>query len=218
MSHTTSRTAVAFLTAFAVVALPGVSLAHGNDHHEIKISTAATMQRPEKNDNNNGDIQFRGLGAVGMFYKGTVSTTTPTGFMVTGKDKIVVTVNTANAKLIRIPNTTIALADIKVNDTVWVTGPRTGGVISANVVYVLAANVSPAKVKGTVSTITGNTLTLQTKNNKTITVTTTNDTLIIKADKTTGTTTDIHVGSAVTLWGLLDKVTHFFSALKIKIK
>jgi hypothetical protein len=82
----------------------------------------------------------------------------------------------------------------------------------------MSENVRPGKAKGTVTAVSGNTITLQTKNDKTITVNTTAETDVVKADGTTGTTTDIQVGSKLKIWGLWDKITNILSALRIHIR
>lgn len=220
MRTKTSASIVVAALALAVV-LPGMASAHDKGRAEVKASAKADVDIHEKGirifEHKNKDRGF-GTDSLNLFYKGTVTAVSSTGFTMKDKNGVSTTVNTAGAAYIRVPRTPITLSDIRVNDSVWVTGTKSGTAISASVVYAMSENVRPAVGKGTVAAISGSTLTLQTKNNATVTVQTTVDTQVLKQDGTAGATTDVQVGSKVKLWGLWDKVASVFSALKIKIK
>ena len=160
-----------------------------------------------------------GMGLPGLFYRGTVTATSGTGFSFKNKKGIVYTVTTASAKIVQIPNTVINLSGIGVNDTVAISGNLAGSTIDASVVFVSKANQVPAKAKGAVTAVNGSTVTLQTKNNKSVTVNTSASTNVVKADGTTGTVTaDVVVGAKVKASGLWDTILHTLSAWNIILK
>ncbi len=216
--------AIAAVAVLATVFTPALASAHGkgrggdDDLRERRGKIAATNDLGVQIFEGAKDGKDLSLGGLGIFYKGTVTAVSGNGFMVKSESAGSVTVDTASAKLIRVPRTPMVLADVKVYDRVWVTGTKTGTNIAASVVYVMSENVRPAAAKGTVTAVSNNTVTVQTKNDKTITVQTTADTAVQKADGSAGTTADVQVGATVKLRGLWDKVTNVFSALKIKIK
>lgn len=215
------------IAAIATIALPSFAYARGSDHKEDNEATHREDRSSHRANINDLGVQIFGDAnghnkmsndVLGLFYKGMVTAVSGTGFTVLTNNNVTLTVDTTNAKLIRIPKTVITLTDIKVNDKVWISGLKTNTTVSAYVVFDMPENVSRAKAKGTVTAVNGNTVTVQTKNDKTITVTTDADTQVVKADGTTGTSTDVVVGSKVKLWGLWNKVTSIFDALRIKIK
>ena len=216
------------VAAIATMAMPGLAFAsNGKDKDDDR-----NEQKQERRENNRehrseqtNDLGVRvfedrglHLGIPGLFYKGKVTAVSSTGFTMIIRDNSSLTVDASSAKIIRVPRTVIGLADIKVNDSVWVTGTKVNSTITASVIYNMSENVRPAKTKGNVTAVNGNTITVQTKNDKTITVNTTGDTSVVKQDGTLGTTGDVQVGSSLKLWGLWDKVANLFSALRIKIK
>ncbi len=216
----------ALLAAALVVALtvPGLASAHGNDRKDDKGWGRGKNMKQERRTSevnefgvrvwNDGAIQLPG----GIFHKGAVTATSSTGF--TFKEGTTTyTVTTSSAKLVQLPHTVIGLSNIAVNDSVSVTGTVTGSTIDASVVFVTKANVKPATTKGTVTAVSGNTVTVQTKDNKTVTVNTDSNTQVVKKDGTTGTVAaDVTTNSKVKLFGLWDGVLHVFNAIKIKIK
>ncbi len=160
-----------------------------------------------------------GMDMPSLFYKGTVTAISGTGFSFKNKKGTVYTVTTGSAKIVQIPNTVISLSGIGINDTVAMSGNLTGSTLDASVVFVTKANQVPAKTKGTVTAVNGSTVTLQTKHNKTVTVNTNASTNVIKSDGTTGTVaTDVVVGAKVKASGLWDTILHTLSAWNITLK
>lgn len=200
------------VAAITTMAMPVMALAHDDDRNETR-SREVNESRHDIDDD-----KGLHLGIPGIFYKGNVTAVSSTGFTMNTRENTSLTVEAGSAKIIRVPRTVITLTDIKVNDKVWVTGTKTGSTVAASVIYTMSENVRPGKAKGTVTAVSGNTITLQTKNDKTITVNTTAETDVVKADGTTGTTTDIQVGSKLKIWGLWDKITNILSALRIHIR
>lgn len=214
------------ITAIATMAMPGLAFASNDrdddrgDQRQERREDRKEHRSDQTNDLGVRVFEDRGLhlGVPGLFYKGTVTAVSSTGFTIVSRDNSSLTVDASSAKIIRVPRTVISLADLKVNDTVWITGTKVNSTITASIVYAMSENIRPAKAKGTVIAVSGNTITVQTKNDKTITVNTTGDTNVVTQDGTAGTTADIQVGSKLKLWGLWDKVANLFSALRIKIK
>ncbi len=197
--------------AIITMLIPAATSAHFDSEMENKVN--AQVHNEEHGEN-------RGLYLghfMKMFTKGTVSSVSATGFTIKAKDDTTLAVNTASAKLVRLPRTTIALTDIKAGDRVWVQGTRSGDTITSTVVYDLSADVKPAMKKGEVTAVNGNTVTLQTKDGNTATVTTDSNTEV-KKDGQAGTTSDITVGSKVHVVGLWNKITNLFTAVLIKLK
>jgi hypothetical protein len=226
MSNNKKFTRFIAIAAIATIAIPGLAFAHNDDDKGKKEDRQERQEhRNDKRAEQTNEFGVRvfednglHLGVSGLFYRGTVTAVSATGFTLKTKDNASLTVDASSAKIIRMPRTAILLTDIKVNDSVWITGTKVNGGITASVVYAMSENIKPAKANGTVTAVSGNTVTLQTKNDKTVTVTTTPDTNIVKADGTVGVNTDILVGSKLKIWGLWDKLTNILSALRIKIK
>lgn len=220
MKHMRTRTAfvVAAVSIVTALALPGMALAHGKDgakgQHREHASKSVNSFGIRVQDN-----ARVGMGLWGLSYEGIVTAVSATGFTVQTPHASTYTVNTANAKIVRLPNTTIALSDVAVNDRVSITGTLSGSTINASVVFDLKPNVKPAVGKGTITAVNGSTLTVQTKNNTSVTVNTDANTQVVKKDGTTGTVAaDATTGAKVKLSGLWDGVLNVFNALKIKIK
>lgn len=127
------------------------------------------------------------------------------------------TIDVSEAKLIRIPNTAIALSEVSEGDKVWVHGELDGNVFVAKVVYDIAAGVQPAVKKGTVTAVNGDEVTIATKHNRQVTVNTSSNTKVIQ-DGEAIPASEIEIGSKVKVFGLLNKITDFFSAIFIKMK
>ena len=210
--------AVAMVCLMAGVVAPHAVFARGNDSKRDAAESGKKTGLRISDDSKHDDDDSRRGGVPGFFYKGAVTAVSTTGFTMTDSAKMASVVDTTTAKLVRVPRATIALADIKVGDSVWITGTKTGTNISASVVYVMAATVKPAKAKGTVTAVSGSTVTVQTKQGTAVTVQTTADTQVQKADGTTGAVSDVQVGSKVKARGLWDSVTSVLSALKIRIR
>ncbi len=216
------RTRTIFMAAtasiVAVLALPGMALAHSKGE-----SKGQHRENGSKTVNSFGvrvqDDSRLGVGLWGLSYGGTVSAVSTTGFTLQTPRNSAYTVNTANAKIVRLPHTTIGLSDIAVNDKVSVTGTVNGSTIDASVVFDLKPNLKPAVGKGTITAVNGTTLTVQTKNNTSVTVNADANTQVVKKDGTTGTVAaDATTGVKVKISGLWDSVLNVFNALKIKIK
>lgn len=163
--------------------------------------------------------QFKNRGFFpNMFYNGTVTAVSSTGFTIETKDDTQFVVDADSAKIIQIPRTVVALGDIDVGDTVHITGTKTSDDgINATVVYVMPANLSPAMAKGTVTAVTDDTITVQTGDDTSITVNTNSDTQITNSDHEDVDQGDIEVGMKAKLVGFWDSVLNVFNAIKIKL-
>ena len=201
--------------AITVLAVPVSAYAKGHDD----MGMHKGMEKHSSSLNEFG-VQVRGgTGFPGLFYSGTVTATSGTGFTFKNKKGTIYTVTTSSAKIVQVPNAVISLSGIGVNDTVTLSGNLAGNTIDASVVFVTKANQVPAKAKGTVTAVNGSTVTLQTKNNKSVTVNTSASTNVVKADGTSGTVVaDVVVGAKVKASGLWDTILHTLSAWNIMLK
>lgn len=154
-----------------------------------------------------------------LFYSGKVTSVSDNSFVIESKNNQSFTVQAASATIIQIPRTEIDLNDIKVGDTVNVTGTKSGVVITASVVYTLSQNLKPAMAKGTVTAKTADTLTVQSSTGGTtpFTVNVDGDTKIVNADHTEATLADVNTDSEIKVVGFWDNVLNVFNAIKIKL-
>lgn len=150
--------------------------------------------------------------------KGAIITKTANGFTVKGRKDVVYTVDTTSATIIKIPNTTIALADLMVGDFVSVLGTKTDTNISAVRVFLIPENLRKAEAKGTVTAVSGNDVTIQTKKGKTVTVKVDSSTQILGDHHEPATLSDIIVGSKLKVKGTWDSILNILNAVRIKIK
>lgn len=156
---------------------------------------------------------------------GKVATVGSTSFTMTNKDGVVFTVNVNSDTKIKnvIGTDNLTLANIVVNDNVWVSGKKdeNSSTVQAKNILVTPANTHPAKARGTVTAVAGDTVTLQTNNFgvvSSVTVKTTSDTQVTTADGSVGSTSDVTVGSKVKVRGLWDEIVNVLSAVKIRLK
>lgn len=211
-----------FTVAAAIISMliPAATSAHFGSEVEGKVNlNVNTSARAE--DRHDGDHENRGLFLghfMKQFTKGTVASVTTNSFVIkTGDDNTATVKVSGTTKLIRLPRTNIAMADIKVGDRVWVQGTRSGDTITATTVYDLSADVKPALRKGEVTAVNGSTITLQTKNGDITTVATDSNTQV-KHDGEAAAMADVKVGSDVKIFGLWNKITNLFTAVMIKLK
>lgn len=222
-------TLVAVFTIMAI-ATPAFALAsngdskRGEDRKGVRSEQSSERtnqfgvhENENEDESKHGDHDNHGL-MLGMMYKGTVTAESANGFTIQTRDNTTFTVIASSAKIITIPRTEIPLADISVGDKVYITGTKTGSTITASVVYDMPVNVKPGKAKGTVTAVNGNTITVQTKDNKTVTVNMDQDTKITTASNQPGTTADVQVGSKVKAFGLWNSILNVFNAIRIRIK
>ncbi len=207
---------VAAITAMLIPAITYANFGSENTNTATRFHVADDVKTDMRHDSDAHHGLHMGLFGK-MFARGTVTSVGSGSFMITTKNNTSVTVEASEAKLIRIPNTSISLSDIKVGDRVWVHGVRSENKIEATTIYDISAEVKPAVAKGEVTAIDGDNITLETKHHGTITVTADDDT-VIKQDGETAAAGDIEVGSRVKVFGWLNKLTDFFSAVLIKLK
>jgi hypothetical protein len=166
-------------------------------------------------------INWRNGFIPNLFYNGTVTAVSGSTISIQTNDSTNFTINAGSAKIVKIPNTVIAVADIQVGDAVHITGNKTSAgstTIDASVIYVLPANLKPAIAKGTVTAVNTNSITVQTKDDGTsITVNTTPDTTIVDANNNTVAQADIATDAKVKVIGFWDTVLNVFNAIKIKL-
>lgn len=226
------KTFVSIIAALAVVAMiaPAAAFAHDNDRErEDRDRTEMRARHTNEfgvrtfDDDQSGDHDKHGKGLMlGLLYTGTVTAESSSGFTIRTKDNSTFTVNATGATVVEIPRTVRTVADIDVNDRVFITGTKSGGTITASVVYYMPENVKPASAKGTVTTVsstsgTTSTVTVQNKSGQTATVNITGDTEVTTSDKEVGTASDVQVGAKVKLFGFWDSVLNVFNAIKVRI-
>lgn len=220
-----STSLVAVITMFAMVT-PALALAHDGTRDSNRDFEKYESQRSNLNEygvnvrDNKGMHMGEGRGGFmsAMFYSGTVTAKSSTGFTFTTKANQTFTVDTASAKIIRIPRTVISLADIAVGDRANVVGTKSGTVITASVVFDLSQTLKPATAKGTVTAVAGSNITVQVDGaTNPLAVKVDGDTQVVNADKTPATLADVTVDSKVKLIGFWDTVLNVFNAIKIKL-
>jgi hypothetical protein len=228
----------ASLAILAIVA-PSLAMAHSDDNNrehrrglfdlrlEDRKEKRVEVKAESKNEfgvhvfgekENNGKHKGWAKRMLGkhMFYNGTVTATSDTGFTMETHKGDLVTVNASNAKIVEVPNTEISLGDIELGDTVHITGTKEGSTITATAVYNLSENLKPAMAKGTVTAVNDNTITVETKDDKTITVNVDDETKVVTEDTKDGSIADIETGATVKMFGLWDTVVNIFTALTLK--
>ncbi|HEX3100089.1 MAG TPA: DUF5666 domain-containing protein [Patescibacteria group bacterium] len=223
----------AVLALFAIMT-PSLALAHDTENDNQNTDNQSRFEQIKDSfraqatnefgvhvlgpkDEKNKHQDRRDFFVSNFFYNGEVTAISATGFTVKTNSDVSFNVNTESAKIIRIPRSVIDLSDVVVGDTVHVTGTKVSGTITASVVYVMSQNLKPAITKGTVTAVTDSSITVQTKDNKTVTVNTDGDTQVIAQDGQPATLADIDAGSKVKMFGLWDTVLHVFNAIKIKL-
>ena len=194
--------------AFVLGAFPATSFAH-RDNVGLEIKGKALGRIKERKQEHRHVIS------------GKVTAATATNITVIAKNGTVYTVTvTGDTKIEKAFGVSIPFADIKVNDNVWVKGLVTNNVIAARSIFVTPVNTHPARAKGEVKAVSGNTVTVQTNNHgvvSDVTVKTDANTQVTKADGTLGATADVTVGSKVKVKGLWDEVLNVLNAIKIRI-
>ncbi len=225
------------MALMVVLVTPSLAFARGGDdrnedserserhfemHDEMHKSTTNEFGVRVRDEDESGDHDKHGKGMMlGLLYSGKVTAEGSNTLTIKTRDDSTFTVNATSATIIEIPRTVRTLADIDVNDRVYITGTKSGSTITASVIYFMPENVKPAKAKGTVTSVTttsgGATVTVQNKDGQTATVNVTEDTQIKTANNQVGTTADIQVGTKVKLFGLWDSVLNVFNAIKVRI-
>jgi hypothetical protein len=205
------KKSIKYISALALVLtiMPMAAQAHGNKNSEdkdrLKANISAWFQKGER-----GDDRFRSRDIdsildekANLQYKsGKVTAVSSASFTLTAEDGTVYTVNTSGATFNTAFNGSFLQANLKAEDYVRVKGSVSGNAITAKTILVSPANTQPAKGKGTVTAVSGSTLTVQTKGNNTVTVNTDANTSVTKTDGSTGVVSDVAVGSKVSVKGL----------------
>lgn len=219
--------AMAAFMAFSAVT-PALALAkHGSDDNQFedrRRQESRQVKDDEKrfgveidDDHGKSDRNKESLAPKGIA-KGKILTKTDIGFTVKSKRDVIFTVDTTGAVITRIPNTVISLADLAVGDFVSVQGTKTDTTIAATKVFVIPLGIHKAEVKGTVTAVSGNTITLLTKKGFTATVNTDANTKFSGEHNTPMTLTDVIVGSKLKVEGIWDTVVNTINAFKVKLK
>ncbi|MFA5954086.1 MAG: DUF5666 domain-containing protein [Patescibacteria group bacterium] len=224
-----NRIVTSLVLSVAVLA-PGVTLAsnvdfRGNTSSDIRgeergvgLGFFTKVWSHDRGDTENPSEQKR-MAVV----TGTITAVSSTGFSMKTKDGETMTVLTTNAELRRAFGSVIVLADLAVNDNVWVKGAQSASTITAKVVYDLPANTHPAIARGTVTAISGNTLTVAMEHlgiPTKVTVTTDAGTSFYenKDKQASGSFADITVGAKVAVKGLWDEVRNLLEAIQVRIR
>lgn len=202
---------VAAIAAFAFTLVPASAFAHGNGKNDKADQRGGNWMRKFKDyRKNNRQVD------------GTVTAVGTSSFTMKAKDGTVYTVNVSSTTKLEKPfNVAITFADIKVNNNVHVKGAVDTNTITASVVVATPQNTHAAKGAGTVTAVSGNTVTLQTNNRgiiSNVTVKTDSTTQVVKKDATAGTTADVVVGSKIKVKGLWDELTNVLNAMHIRLK
>jgi hypothetical protein len=192
-----------------------------NDDDEDNDEDNDKDERDERKNERKGHVF--GFGRLGgkfmssMFYSGTVTSISGANIVIDAKGDTDFTVDTSGATVIQLPRTEVSASDIEVGDKVHVTGTRSGTTIDASVIYTLPQNLKPAAAKGTVNSVSDNSLTVQTKADAEVQVNVDGDTEIVDQNHDVVALADVEAGSKVKLFGFWDTVLNVFNAIKIKI-
>lgn len=225
------RKFIQYFAAGAILAIlvPGIVLAHGDNNSgdneggilglraSFSANERADLDHDGDHDGNRGEARAR----LGVVTAVNVSGNTLT---MRSKDGTIFTVNTADANIKSALNNAITLSGILVGDKVIVRGTissTNSNVISASSVVDIPQNTHPARAKGTVTAVSGNSLTVQTNHDgviSNVTVNTNANTQITKSGGTAGTMADITAGAMVKVKGLWDELLNVLNAIKIRIK
>lgn len=206
--------------AIAFMLIPGAALAN-NDNKSDKDDGSAKI----RSESNHKASPFRTVNLDRLLddkaniktKTGTIATLGTNSFTMLGSDGVTYTVNTSGATFNLPFKGTLTFSQIRVNDSAKVKGTLVGTTITAKSLVIVPANSQAAKASGTITAVSGNTVTLQTKGNNIVTVNTSGST-VTKADGTVGATTDVQVGTMVKVKGLWNSLTTTFNAIKIGIK
>lgn len=221
------KKSIKYISALALVftLMSFAAQAHGNknsdDNNKLKANISAWFQKGERNDDR---FRARDIDRIldekaNLQHKsGKVTAVSTTSFTLTTDDGTVYTVNTAGATFSTAFNGSFSQATLKAEDYVKVKGSVSGSTITAKTILVSPLNTQPAKGKGTVTAVSGSTLTVQTKGNNTVTVNTDANTSVTKTDGSTGAVSDVAVGSKVSVKGLWNSMLNTLNAIKIKIQ
>ncbi len=135
------------------------------------------------------------------------------------KDSVVYTVDATNAKLVRKFGATMVIGDIQVNDILFVNGTistTTPTAITAKIIRDESLQARNATFNGTVTTITGTSFTLQSRERGLQTVNTTSSSTI-KKNGSPATFADITVGATVRVDGVWNNTSNTVTAKTINI-
>jgi hypothetical protein len=208
-------TKIAAVSLLALMVFPTAAFAHGNKDNDSHDDNGKHRGIIKRLFHGREDKDHK------MLRSGTVTAVGSSSFDMKLKDGTVVTVLTASAKITKPFESEIKLADIKVDDKASVVGTLNGSQITATHVMITPMNTHPAKAKGTVTAVNGNTVTVQTQHQgvvSNVTVNTNANTQVTKADGSTGTAADVQVGSTVKVKGLWNEILNVLNAIKIRIK
>jgi hypothetical protein len=178
---------------------------HHRDHDEDRDKDE------EKNDNDEHD---KAAIRANLFF-GTVTDVDGSNVTFMARNGEEFTMDVTGVKVVRLAGDDFVSATLEVGDKILVGGSARGSVITATVVRDLSQN-QPNKVKGKVTAVSGNTITVQTKHNGTQDVTTNASTTIILDTGLPGSLTDIIVNSMIKANGSWSG--DVFTAALIKIR
>ena len=215
--------------ALAIVGfLPFAALANG-DSHSLNLHSAvgnfvkAEVKNGDGDNDKDDNIKIKPPIVIPIPRKsteGVVTSVSSTGFTLNTKDGKIFTVNTAAAKILTAYGTSIDLAGIIVSDNVMAQGMVNGSQINASLVVVTPQNTHPAKTNGTVTAVSGSTITVQSNHDGVVYPVTinTNASTTVMSNGTATTTAAITVGSKISVKGLWDELLNVLNAIKIRIK
>lgn len=206
----------AIATLLAIIAGPTAAFAHGDGDHDKSGKDRLLRVK----DNNDRDDRL--FAKSHRAYKGTVTAVGSANFDLKVKDDTVLAVNvSADTKLLAVGGKTITLADIKIGDNAVVQGKTTDSKIEARHVVIWPANTHPAGVKGTVTAVSDDTITIEKKDKSgitsSVTVKTDSET-VVKKDGEIVPLSEVTVGETVKIKGLWDRILKVLKAIKIRIK
>lgn len=150
---------------------------------------------------------------------GTVTSISGSTIMMAAKNSTstVYSVDTTNAKLIRHYGAALTLADMQTGDMLRVTGQILGTNIAAKTVRDDSLQARYGTFVGTVSSLSGTSFVLVSKERGNQTINTSTSTVIRLADKK-GSFSDLAVGETVTVSGVWDRTNTNVTANRITIK
>ena len=208
----------------------GVRVLDSEVSSETKVRGDVNAQRSEKSKYERRDIKSNNglhLGhhkrhmdgeIVGkLFFKGTVSDITATGFTLTLKDGETYTVDADSATFMKAGDDSFTLADLTTDAAVMVVGTKNEGTIDATFVSVVSDDMQIARTSGTITEVNDDSFVVQTTDDTTITVNTTDDTVFVNEDGETVNESDVEVGMTAKIAGLWDSVLNVFNAIKVKL-
>jgi ribosome maturation factor RimP len=183
------------------------------------LSDKSQFERRELKSNNGLHLGHFKRDHVGQnFFRGEVTAVSNTGFTLEIREGKTVTVDADSTSFFKAGDADFNLSDITVGTNVTVIGEKSDDTVEASVVTVTSGNLQVAKATGTVTAVNGDTITLETSDDTTITVNTDSNTEFVNEDGETAALSDVKLNMTAKLLGFWDSILNVFNAVKVSLQ